>query len=282
MSVIFEGVPVPDALKRYGSPRALVGVGVGFLLVFYVVPILLLYWQSLNFGEGGLFVHYERALSGVYLRILARSFYYGVVTTATTLALGYVVAYYIAFKGTYETWLLGLVVLPLWIAYIIRYLGLQLFLVPTSPFVQLTGTDFGILFSTTGVIIGLTAVFLPFAILPIYNALSSIDEALVDASRVMGADQWRTIRSIVFPLSLSGVIAGGLIVFILATGSFLAPAVLGGPGNTMIANVIEQAFSDMFDLELAAALAVVYTTVLLALIVGFNSYVNIGRVLGEL
>jgi ABC-type spermidine/putrescine transport system permease subunit I len=154
--------------------------------------------------------------------------------------------------------------------------------VPTSPFVQLTGTDFGILFSTTGVIIGLTAVFLPFAILPIYNALSSIDEALVDASRVMGADQWRTIRSIVFPLSLSGVIAGGLIVFILATGSFLAPAVLGGPGNTMIANVIEQAFSDMFDLELAAALAVVYTTVLLALIVGFNSYVNIGRVLGEL
>jgi ABC-type spermidine/putrescine transport system permease subunit I len=110
----------------------------------------------------------------------------------------------------------------------------------------------------------------------------SIDTDLVSASRILGASYLQTIRSIVFPLSLSGVIAAGLIVFILATGSFLAPAVLGGPGNTMIANIIEQAFSDQLNIELASALAVVYTTLLLVLIMGFNSYINIGKVLGDL
>lgn len=280
--MIVEGIPLPDVVKRYGSSRALVAVGLGFLGVFYVVPILLLYWQSLNFGGGGLFVNYERALSGIYLSTLARSFYYGVLTTGITLVLGYVLAYFIAFRARREKFLLGLVVLPLWIAYVIRYLGIQLFLFPSSPFVQLVGTDFGVLFSTRGVIVGLTSVFLPFAILPIYHALKSIDEELVDASRTLGASQLRTVRSVVIPLSLSGIVAGGLIVFILATGSFLAPAMLGGPSDTMIANLIEQSYSQTFDLGLASSLAVVYTTLLLALIAAFNSYINIGKVLGEL
>ena len=280
--MIVEGIPVPKVVERYASARSLVGVGLAFLSVFYIVPILFLYWNSLNFGSGGLFVHYEQALSDVYLVTLARSFYYGVLTTAVTLSLGYVLAYYIAFRASREKLLLGLVVLPLWIAYVIRYLGIQLFLFPSSPFVQLVGTDFGILFATEGVIIGLTSVFLPFAILPIYHALTSIDEELVHASRVLGAGQLRTIRSVVFPLSLSGVIAGGIIVFILATGSFLAPAMLGGPNDTMIANVIEQSYSQTFDLGLASSLAVIYTTILLVLLTVFNSYVNLGEVLGEL
>lgn len=279
--MIVEGLPVPDVVKRYGSPRALVAVGLGFLGVFYVVPILLLYWQSLNFGSGGLFVHYESALSGIYLETLARSFYYGILTTIVTLSLGYVLAYYIAYRARREKFLLGLVVLPLWIAYVIRYLGIQLFLFQSSPFVQLVGTDFGILFSTRGVIIGLTSVFLPFAVLPIYHALKSIDDDLVNASRTLGASQLRTVRSVIIPLSLSGIVAGGLIVFILATGSFLAPAVLGGPADTMIANIIEQSYSS-FNVGLASALAVVYTTLLLVVIMAFNSYINIGRVLGEL
>lgn len=280
--MIVKGIPVPKVVERYASARTMVGIGLAFLSVFYIVPILFLYWNSLNFGDGGLFVHYEQALSDVYLVTLGRSFYYGVLTTVVTLSLGYVLAYYIAFRASREKLLLGLVVLPLWIAYVIRYLGIQLFLFPSSPFVQLIGTDFGILFSTEGVIIGLTSVFLPFAILPIYHALTSIDEDLIDASRVLGAGQLQTIRSVVLPLSLSGVIAGGIIVFILATGSFLAPAMLGGPNDTMIANVIQQSYSQTFDLGLASSLAVIYTSILLVLLMVFNSYVNLGEVLGEI
>jgi ABC-type spermidine/putrescine transport system permease subunit I len=279
--MIIKGLPIPDVVKRYGSPRALVALGLGFLGVAYVVPILLLYWQSLNFGDGGLFIHYESALSGIYLQTLLRSFYYGILTTVVTLSLGYVLAYYIAFRAQREKFLLGLVVLPLWIAYVIRYLGIQLLLFESSPLVQLLGTDFGILFSTRGVIIGLTSVFLPFAILPIYHALNSIEDELISASRTLGAGQLRTIRSVIILLSLSGIVAGGLIVFILATGSFLAPAILGSPGDTMIANVIQGAYSN-FNVGLASSLAVIYTTLLLVVIMAFNSYVNIGRVLGEL
>jgi len=279
--MIVEGLPTPDVLKRYGSPRALVALGLGFLGVAYVIPILLLYWQSLNFGDGSLLVHYTTALSGIYLQTLLRSFYYGILTTIVTLSLGYVLAYYIAFRANREKFLLGLVVLPLWIAYVIRYLGIQLLLFESSPVVQLFGTDFGILFSTRGVIIGLTSVFLPFAILPIYHALKSIEDEIISASRTLGAGQLRTIRSVIIPLSLSGIVAGGLIVFILATGSFLAPAVLGSPGDTMIANVIEGSYSS-FNVGLASSLAVIYTTLLLVVIMAFNSYVNIGRVLGEL
>lgn len=279
--MIIEGLPTPDMLKRYGSPRALVVLGLGFLGVAYIIPILLLYWQSLNFGDGGLFAHYKSALSGIYLQTLLRSFYYGILTTIVTLSLGYVLAYYIAFRANREKFLLGLVVLPLWIAYVIRYLGIQLLLFESSPVVQLFGTDFGILFSTRGVIIGLTSVFLPFAILPIYHALKSIDDEIISASRTLGAGQLRTIQLVIIPLSLSGIVAGGLIVFILATGSFLAPAVLGSPGDTMIANVIEGSYSS-FNVGLASSLAVIYTTLLLVVIMAFNSYVNIGRVLGEL
>jgi len=280
--MIVEGIPLPKFVERRVSSRWLAAFGLGFLTVFYIVPILFLYWNSLNFGDGGLFNNYVRAFSDIYLVALARSFYYGVLTTVVTLALGYVLAYYIAFRSKREKLLLGLVVLPLWIAYVIRYLGIQLLLFPSSPLVQLIGTDFGILFSTRGVILGLTTVFLPFAILPIYHALKSIDEDLVDASRVLGATQLRTVRSVILPLSLSGVVAGGIIVFILATGSFLAPAMLGGPNDTMIANVIEQSYSQTFDLGLASSLAVIYTTILLVLLMVFNSYVNLGEVLGEL
>ncbi len=279
--MIRKDIPLPDVIKRYGSARGLVAIGLGFLTVFYIIPILLLYWQSLNFGEGGLFANYERALSGIYVRILFRSFYYGVLTTVFTIGLGYIASYYLVFRSNREKFLLGLVVLPLWIAYVIRYLGIQLFLFRSGPVVALFGTDFGFIFSTRGVVLGLTAVFLPFAILPIYNSLSSLDEDLIKASRVLGADQFRTVRSIVFPLSLSGVVAAGLIVFILATGSFLAPAVLGGPQNTMIANVIEQSYGNL-NIGLAASLAVVYTTLLLVVILAFNSYINLGEVLGEL
>jgi spermidine/putrescine transport system permease protein len=182
------------------------------------------------------------------------------------------------FHSENQLFLLGLVVLPFWVAYIIRYLGVQLFLSPSGPFVAV----FGLLFSAAGVVIGLTSALMPFAILPIYNSLNSIDEDYIQASRVLGASRFRTLLSVIFPLSLSGVVAGGIIEFILATGSFLGPALLGGPEQTMIANVIQTTFSQSFNVELAGAIAIIYTAVLTATLIAFNSVVNIGEVLGSL
>ena len=277
-----EHIPVPTALRRRTSNRALAGIGVGFLVVAFIFPLLLLTYTSLNLDGGAVFANYRTALSGVYLSAIVRSFYYGLVTTVVSLVLAYTLAYYIVFHSEHQFFLLGLVILPFWVAYIIRYLGIQLFFSPSGPFVALFGTDFGILFSSVGVIIGLTSALMPFAILPIYNSLNSIDEDYIQASRVLGAGRFRTLRSVIFPLSLSGVIAGGLIEFILATGSFLGPALLGGPEQTMIANIIQITFSQSYNVELAGAIAIIYTAILTATLIVFNSVVNIGEVLGNL
>lgn len=272
--------PSLTVLRERSTAKLLMAIGLGWLTFFFIVPVIVLLFESLNFGDGALFENYRTALSGTYLRTLGRTLMYAFMTTVVCLILGYWIAYYIAFKATRQMLMLGFILLPLWIAIIIRYFGVALFFLPTGPVQQLFGTDFGVLFSTSGVIIGLTAALLPFAILPIYNSLQSIDEELVNASKVLGATPLHTLRTVIFPLSLSGVVASALFVYILAAGSFLAPAMLGGPGDFMMANIIEQSFS--YSIPLAAALSVVFTTALLILIGIFNHYANISEVLGDL
>ena len=201
---------------------------------------------------------------------------------AVPLALAYLVGYFLTF-GTDRVRLgMTLIIVPLWIAYIVRYFGILLFLSPAGPFADLTGINPSILFSTPAVIIGLSNVYLPFAVLPIYNSLNAIDQDLVNASRVLGASRWRALVSVVVPLSLPGLVAAGLIVFILAAGSFLGPAVLGGPRQTMIANEIASAFLENFNIQFASALAVIYSILLVGALLVFNTVFDIKEVLGNI
>ncbi|THE64021.1 ABC transporter permease [Salinadaptatus halalkaliphilus] len=279
-NVRLPNVKPPSMLRDRSMPKLLVMIGLGWLSLFFIIPVIVLLFESFNFGDGALLDNYRQALSGTYVRTLGRTLAYAFVTTVVCLILGYWISYYIAFKAEHKTLMLAFVLLPLWIAIIIRYFGVSLFFLPTGPVQQLFGTDFGILFSTTGTIIGLTSALLPFATLPIYNALQSIDEEYIHASQVLGATPLKTLRTVIFPLSLSGIIAGALFVYILAAGSFLAPAILGGPGDFMMANIIEQSFS--YSIPLAAALSVVFTVALLILIGIFNHYANISEVLSDL
>lgn len=267
-------------LEGRGDARHLAGLGIAWLVVLFVIPVVLLLWESLNFDGGDPLVNYRRALSEVYLMTLGRTFYYALLTTIACLVLGYAFSYYVAFKASRPILFLALVALPLWIAIIIRYFGVALFFLPTGPIAQLFGTDFGVLFAIPGVILGLTSALLPFAILPIYNSLRSIDEEMVHASRVLGASQVRTVYEVIFPMSLSGIVAATLFVYILAAGSFLAPAILGGSENFMMANVIEATFG--YNTGLSAAMAVVFTVALLIIVGAFNRYTNIAEVLGNL
>lgn len=262
------------------TSRHLAGFGIGFLVFLFVIPVALLLWESLNFGGGNPFEHYRQALSGVYVSTLLRTFYYALLTTIVCLVLAYVFCYYVVFKSERKLFLMALVAVPLWVAIIIRYFGVALFFLPTGPVAKLFGTDFGILFDTPGVIVGLTCALLPLAIFPIYNSLQSIDEEMIHASRVLGASQIHTVREVILPMSLSGIVAATLFVYILAAGSYLAPAILGGSGDFLMANIIERSFG--YNTELAAALAVVFTVSLLIIVGTFNRYVNIAEVLGDL
>lgn len=275
-----SNVYVPEFLRKRASSRVLLFFGVGWMTVFFAIPTVLLLFESLNFGDGALFEFYRQALAETYVSTLVRTMVLAFVTTLICLVFAYWIAYFLAFRAKHKTLLLGLVLLPLWIAIIIRYFGVSLFFLPTGPVQQIFGTDFGVLFSNVGVVVGLMAALLPFGILPIYNSLQSIDEELIHASEVLGAHPLHTLRAVIFPLSLSGIVAGSLFVYILAAGSYLAPSILGGPDNFMMANVIEQSFQ--YSVPQSAALAVIFTVALLILIGIFNHYANLSEVLGNL
>lgn len=269
---------VGERLQGRITNRHLVGVGLGFVGFFFILPVLYLIPESINLNSSTPFESYRRATRGIYVEVYARSFIYGILTTALTLLLAYAISYYLVFSSKRVQIAMTLIVVPLWIAYIIRYFGILLFLSPSGPVGTITGIDIDILFSTPAVIIGLTNVYLPFAVLPIYNSLNAINREKIDASRVLGAGKWQTIRKVILPLSLPGLVAAGLIVFILATGSFLGPAVLGGPGQTMIANSIAQAFLENFNIQFASALAIIYTVLLVGTLVIFNAVFDLQEV----
>lgn len=276
--MIFKNLPTPQWVQNRVRPVHLLTFGIIWLVFFFVFPLLMLFWESLGLGSGDPLSAYRNAFSELYLRAIARSILYSIAVTTVTLIVAYVFSYYAVFRSQRTSLLLVIVLLPLWIAYIIRYLGVQLFLSPTGPLVSLTGTDFGILFSTPGVLLGLIVAFLPFAILPVYNSMNSIDQSYIHASKTLGAGRLYTMYSVITPLTVPGIVAGGLIVFILSAGSFLAPAMLGDSDNFMIANMIERSYTDLYNIELAAALSVIYTILLLILIGLFNIYVNFAEV----
>ncbi|SEH14459.1 spermidine/putrescine transport system permease protein [Natronorubrum sediminis] len=279
-TIQLPNISLPQTFQERSSARWLLYISLGWLTLFFFLPVIWLLFESLNFDGGSVFANYETALGAVYLRALARTFLYAAITTLVTLVLGYVLAYYVVFLARRRLILLLFIALPLWVALVIRYFGIQLIFLPTGPVELMFDTDFGILFSTTGVVLGLTSALLPFAILPMYSSLQSIDEELVGAASVLGATRLQTFRKVILPLSIPGVVAAGLLVFILAAGSFLAPALLGAPSDFMMANVIEEAYGTRTSV--AAALSLIFTVALLALILLFNWVVNIGEVLGSL
>lgn len=282
MTYIFNRSPIPGWINKRITNRHLVAFGIGWVTFFFVFPIAFLFVESLNFGDGGLFDAYQRALGPVYVGALVRSFIYGIATTVITLVCAYGLSYYLVFASKRVRLLLTLVVVPLWIAYVIRYFGLLLFFSPTGPLSQSLGIEIDLLFTSTAVVLGLANAYLPFAVLPIYNSLNAIHHETINASRVLGAGQLRTIYSVILPLSAPGVIAAGVIVFILATGSFLGPAVLGGPQQSMIANEIARTFLEAFNIQLASALAIIYTILLVMVIWAFNAVFDLQEALGNL
>ena len=282
-TIRLPNVETGAGVQRFATPRALVSVGLLWLTLCFILPVVYLLVESLNFGDGAMFEHYARVFSTenpIYLIILGRTLWYALLVTVITLTLGYVMAYVIAFRAKRPIMWLAFVLLPLWVAIIIRFYGVQLFFVPTGPVQQVFDTDFNLYRSQYGVFLGLVSALLPFAVLPIYNSLRSIDEEVIDAASILGATPFQRLRTVVFPLSLSGVIAATLFVYILAAGSYLAPSMLGGPANTMMALQIVEVRSN--SLPMAAALSVVFTVVLMVLIGLFNYFTNISEVLGEI
>lgn len=262
------------------APYLLVAPGILWLLVFFVAPIITLAQTSVAVPDGPWWDGFQRALSN-YGTHFFRSLRYALGATLIALALGYPLAYVIAFRaGRFKNLLLGLVVLPFFTTFLVRTFAWKTILNDGGPAVwllqqvHLLGASGRLLDTTVAVVGGLTYNFLPFMILPIYVSLEKIDRRLVEAAEDLYSTPMGAFRKVVLPLSLPGVFAGSLLTFIPAAGDFINAQLLGSPNQQMIGTVIQNQFLEVRDYPLAASLSFVLMAIIT---IGVLAY---ARVLG--
>jgi spermidine/putrescine transport system permease protein len=186
---------------------------------------------------------------GEYWPFFVRSVVYALIVTGLCLLIGFPLAYTIAFRGgRAKSLLLLLVILPFFTSFIIRTLAWKLILADTGfvfgtlKEIGILDSGFRVLATPVSVISGLTYNFLPFMVLPLYVALEKIDPRLVEAANDLYASRWQAFRRVTVPLSMPGVFAGSLLVFIPAVGDFVNATILGSPQTWMIGNQIQRLF----------------------------------------
>lgn len=253
--------------RRRGTGRRETGVlllpALAWLGVLFVYPIGRLFYLSL-FGPALTLRHYAKLVGApVYLKILANTFEISLVVTLLALVLGYPVAFLLATaRARTAGLLLACVMLPLWTSVLVRTYAWMVLLGRRGVVNEaLQGLGFldaplPLLYNRLGVTIGMVHVLLPFMILPIYSVMKGIDVELVKAAQNLGADRRQAFLRVYLPLSLPGIAAGCLLVFVTALGFFVTPALLGGRGDMMIAMLIEIQVRELLDWEFASALAV--------------------------
>jgi spermidine/putrescine transport system permease protein len=281
--------------RRGLTPYLLLLPGGGWLIAFFAVPMAFMLLISLQ--EGTFDTGYDLTWNfgiypevvGQYWELYVRSAFFAVATTALTLLVGYPVAYTIAFRaGRLKNALLLLVVLPFFVSFVIRTLNWRMILsdngIVFGPLkdLGLLAPDFHFLATPASVIFGLTYNFLPFMILPLYVALERIDRRLIEAATDLYASRAQAFWRVTFVLSLPGVVAGSLLVFIPAVGDFVTAEVIGAanPQVFMVGNIIQRKFLDSLDYPSAAALAFVLVAAVMVLVTVYTRLVGSEQVAG--
>ena len=261
------------------APYLMILPALAYLGVFYVVPFVSLFRTSLSTMGGSIYLpkltfawqwsNYGHALSE-YREQIMRSFGYALSATVLCLLLAFPLAYVIAFKaGRFKNLLLGLVILPFFVTFLIRTIAWKTNLADNGLVVSALGSigllpSEGRLLSTGWAVVGgLTYNWIIFMILPLYVALEKIDPRLLEASRDLYGTNRRMFGKIILPLAMPGVLAGSLLVFIPAVGDFINADYLGSTRTTMLGNVIQKQFLVVKDYPVAAALSFVLMALIL-------------------
>jgi ABC-type spermidine/putrescine transport system permease subunit I len=261
--------------------------GALWLLVWFVIPILWMIWDLAGNQEFQDTLSFSGSERTVNLRAFRNTFQTAAIVTILCLIAGYIVAYFLVSVGPrVRIILMSLVLIPYWVSIIIRTYGLIVTL-GRKGFVNETLIDAGlieeplrIMFTTNAVYLGMVQVLLPYVVLTVYTSLEAIDDNLFTAARSLGADGWSVFRKVTLPLSLPGVYAGGIIVFIISLGAYVTPALIGGPGDIMIAQIVWINATEFGQFGTAIVLVLPLIVVTLALFVVFNRFVGVDRMLG--
>jgi spermidine/putrescine transport system permease protein len=251
-----------------------------WLGLFFLVPLLLI--LAYSFGTSGVYGgitlgfnpgNYLRVFDPLYLEIIGRTFVIAGINTLLCLALGYPLAYFIVFKGRrWRNALVLMVMVPFWTSLLIRayawvvILGGNGLANRTLQFLGVTDGPVNLIFTPQAVLMGMVYSYLPFMILPLYAALEKFDVRLKEAAKDLGASRWQTFWRVTFPISMPGVIAGTILVFIPSAGEFVIPDLLGGSRTVFTGNLIRQQFLQARDWAFGSALSVMLALLLLAAI----------------
>ena len=232
-----------------------------WLGIFFVLPVLIVFGISFLTptldGSGGQLPftlnQYGDALDfwkarPIYSVIILRSVWISLLTTIVCLLMGYPLSFFIATrKNQYvRQFTMFLIILPFWTNFIVRTYALKTIIAADGPLAGLLNSlslhtgPLDLLNTREAVIIGLVYSYLPFMVLPIYAAVEKFDFRFVEAANDLGANDWKTFWRVVFPMTLPGVVAGFILVFIPTIGAYVTPDLLGGTQGLMISNLIQQ------------------------------------------
>ena len=260
-----------------------------FLLAFFVVPLLDMSIRSVTEPPDAGLSNYTRFFEQeANLRVLTNTFWIATLTTLVCLLIGFPFAYLMtAVPGWIAGLLLIAVLLPFWSSLLVRTFAWQVILRDTgllNSFLMdlgLTREPLPLVRTTTGVIIGMSHILLPFMVLPIWAVLRRIDPEFSRAAANLGASPATAFRRVVLPLSLPGVLAGCLLVFVLALGFYITPALLGGPRDQMISQLIVEQVQRTLDWGFAAAMSVLLMAFTLAILFVASRAVRVQDVFGS-
>ncbi len=221
----------------------------------------------------------------IFMRILLRTIETAVLVTALTFILGYPVAFVMARQGGRSAMLVAACVLiPLWTSVLVRSYAWIVLLQRTGVIntlllsAGLIDQPLRLIYTEGAVIAAMTHVLLPYMILPVFSALRSIAPELDRAARNLGAGPWTSFRLVILPLSLPGIYAGALMVFILSLGFYITPALVGGPQNLTIATLIGQQTTELLNWPFAGALAGLLLAVTLGFVALFRRFLSFGKI----
>ncbi|MCC6267343.1 MAG: ABC transporter permease, partial [Dehalococcoidia bacterium] len=279
----------PSIWQRYG--KAVVGIylllpALFMLTVFFLIPLVIVFGRSFDVADGeSVFANYTSLWdSEAFRKIMRITFEIAVSTTVVCLVLGYLFAYRLSMMPRTRANLFLLISLvPFWTAILARLYSWTIILGRRgvlNDWLGKIGIDpiDDLLFSRKAVIIGMVHVMIPYMIIILYSTMISIDRALLDASRSLGASGFQTFRRVFLPMTMPGVYAGSLLVFIISLGFYITPAVLGGGGDTTISMFISEK-TRIGDWGVATAMGAVLLAVTLFLFFIFNKVFGTERLI---
>ena len=256
------------------------------IVLLLVVPLAWLSWQSI-WNHGFTFENYRRMFSGVYLDTFLLTFKLSVIVTVVTLLLGYTVAYLAAsVPPKLSALILGMVILPFWTSVLVRTYAWLVLLQRTGVVNKalmasgLIDHPLQLAYNQFGTVVAMVHILLPFMVLPLYSAMQKIPQNLSQAGASLGGSPLHVFARVFLPLSMSGVVAGTTLVFILCLGFYITPELMGGGKSVMVSMVVSRNVEIYNSWGAASAVSVVLLVCVFAIFYAASRVVPLEKTLG--